>query len=247
MPRRIMGETGYYHVTTRTAGQIALFESDADREVYLRLMRKTSAETGMRIIAWVLMSDHVHYVLDCGEKADALSRFMHNVDRGYARYFNDRTGRVGHLFQGNYWSKPIADDSQLIATVHYVHMNPEVAGIAPMREYRWSSYQEYAGKHWVVDTDTILSIFGSFEAFDSYVGSPDDVVRQTAHVRFSDEDVLALAMKHAGCSSSADLRACSGDDRIRVVRMLGNEGVSARQIARTLGIGASSAARILRS
>ena len=137
---------------------------------------------------------------------------MSKVNWSYSKYFNARTGREGTLFQGGFWSKPIADDAQLIATVYYVHMNPETAGIAPMREYHWSSYQEYAGTHWVVDTSVLLGYFGSFEAFDAYEGSPRDVVwdatRLDNDTRLQDEDALALAMRLAGVENLQ--RASSG-------------------------------------
>ena len=39
MARRKLSESGYYHVTSRSAGQIALFEDDNDRRAYLRLVK----------------------------------------------------------------------------------------------------------------------------------------------------------------------------------------------------------------
>ena len=246
MAQRIAGETGYYHAVTRTAGQIALFEDDDDRRTYLRIMRSARDETDVSIIAWVLMTDHVHLVLDSHQSIDALRRFMYLLNKTYARYFNVKTDRTGHLFQGNFWSKPISNERQLIATVYYIHQNPETAGIMPFRDYRWSSYQEYAGKHWVVDTKTVLDIFGSFEAFDAYRGSPDDVIRP-ANARRTDEEVLALALQVSSCSTSGELRTLPTGERNRVVRILHGQGIGARAISRAFGIGASTVSRIVKS
>ena len=66
MPRRTLSETGWYHITTRSAGQIALFEDDADRKKYLALMKAALNETKASLIAWVLMTDHVHLIVDFG-------------------------------------------------------------------------------------------------------------------------------------------------------------------------------------
>lgn len=246
MAKRVLSETGLYHITTRTAGKIALFEDDADRRKYLCLLKAARDSVGARVIAWVLMTDHVHLVVDFGENPDAIADFMFKLDSPYSRYFNAKTGREGTLFQGNFWSKPIANDAQLLATVYYIHMNPEAAGIAPMRAYHWSSYQEYAGTHWVVDTSTLLGMFGDFEAFDSYVGSPWDVVSDEADAKPQDGDVLARAIEIAEVNNSGELRSLSPSRRNELIRTLHAEGLNGRMIARSLGIGAMTVSRALR-
>lgn len=244
MSRRVLSETGYYHVTSRSAGQIALFENDEDRRHYLLLLKEARDKAAVRVLAWVLMTDHVHLVIDTKDKPGSVSEFMQTINSRYTRYFNAKTGRTGTLFQGRYWSKPITSDSQLVATVYYVHMNPEVAGIASMRSYHWSSYQEYLGRHWVVDTGTILGLFGSFEAFDAYEGSPRDVVAKGSGNR--DEAILEMAMRVAGVSSSDELRSLTVKRRSDTIRQLARKGASTREISRVFGIGASTVSRITR-
>ena len=199
-----------------------------------------------RIIAWVLMTDHVHLIVDFGENPQNISAFMHSIDHPYSCYFNAKTGRSGTLFQGVFWSKPLIDDSQLIATTYYVHMNPENACIAPMREYRWSSYREYAGLQWAVDTSTVLELFGSFEAFDAYEGSSKDVVCRASFMVPQDGDVLARAMTLAGVKTSDELRVLQKRQRDELIRKLASEGISARKIARSFGIGHATVSRIIK-
>ena len=109
-------------------------------------------------------------------------------------------------------------------------MNPETAGIAPMREYHWSSYQEYAGTHWVVDTSVLLGYFGSFDN----------------DTRLQDEDALALAMRLAGVKTSSELRGINRPKRDEIIHLMSNHGVSGKTIARTWGLGTSTVSRILR-
>lgn len=245
MAQRTLSETGWYHVTTRSAGQIALFEDDADRKKYLSLLKAAHEQTGARIIAWVLMTDHVHLVVALDDATTKISNFMFQINSRYSRYFNAKTERSGTLFQGEFWSKPIVSDEQLVATVHYVHMNPEYAGLAPMREYRWSSYREYAGIRWITDTSAILDLFGSFDAFDAYEGSPRDVVRRTSNRHLQDGDVLNLATTLAGVQTSNELRTLPIDKRDDLIWTLALRGASTRKIARTLGIGHATVSRIL--
>ena len=250
MPRRGLSESGYYHIVVRSAGKVALFEDDADRRCYLRLLKDARDKTGAHVIAWVLMTNHVHLVVDFGELPSSISDFMFSIDLPYSKYFNARTGREGTLFQGSFWSKPITDDAQLVATVFYVHMNPEAAGIASMRDYRWSSYQEYAGTHWVVDTSVLLEYFGGFDAFDAYEGSPRDVVWDVTRLdydeRLQDEDALALAKSLAGVKTSGELREVTRSRRDDIIRLMSSRGVSGKTIARTWRLGTSTISRILR-
>lgn len=246
MAKRTMSETGLYHITARAAGKIALFEDDNDRRKYLRLLKAARDSTEARVVAWVLMTDHIHLVVDFGEHPGAIADFMFQIDSPYSRYFNAKTGREGTLFQGNFWSKPIANDAQLMATVYYVHMNPEAAGIAPMREYHWSSYQEYAGTHWVVDTSMLLEMFGSFDAFDSYVGSPWNVVSDEISAKPQDGDVLARAIELADVDNSSELRSLPPARRNELIRILHSEGLNGKMIARSLGIGTMTVSRALR-
>ena len=51
MPRRSLSESGYYHVVVRSAGKVALFEDDADRRCYLRLLKEAREKTGARIMS----------------------------------------------------------------------------------------------------------------------------------------------------------------------------------------------------
>lgn len=246
MARRVASESGYYHVVTRSAGQIALFEDDGDRRKYLKLLKAARDAAGVRIIAWVLMTDHVHLVVDCGETPSAVSDFMASLNCAYSKYFNAKTGRTGTLFQGKFWSKPIRNDAQLVATVYYIHMNPQAAGIAPMRAYHWSSYQEYAGTHWVVDTSTLLDYFGGFRAFDTYEGARENVVCEPKEDDLQDADVLAYALGLAGVKTSNELRTLPRKRRDELIRTLHSRGVRGKVIARTFGVGAATVSRVLR-
>lgn len=127
-------------------------------------------------------------------------------------------------------------------------MNPEVAGIARMRTYHWSSYQEYAGMHWVVDTTTVLGLFSSFEAFDAYTGSDRDVVSRTNKPgKNQDGDVLNRALELSGLMTSSELRSLPKPKRNELINLLAAEGVSIRKLARTFGIGASTVSRVLKA
>lgn len=61
---RTLSETGLYHVTQRGTAHGLIFESDDDRRQFLRIIKKYRDELGFRVLAWCLMDDHIHLVLD---------------------------------------------------------------------------------------------------------------------------------------------------------------------------------------
>ena len=239
---REVSATGIYHVTVRSVGKMTLFEDDDDRRYFLRLLKKYQRELGVIIHAWVLMDDHVHLVLNVGE-GEVPSAFMKRVDVAYAMHFNERTKHTGHVFQGDYGSKPITTNEQLMATVDYIHRNPERAGISAMETYRWSSFQEYAGKLWVVDTSLVLALFGSVEAMVIFHARSVDVVR-TRRV-MTDPEVLKICLEMAGAKTSGELRSAGATERDTLIRRLSERGVNGKQISRVLGVGTATVSRVL--
>lgn len=133
--------TGFYHVCARGVGKQLIFEGDEDRWEFLELMRECCREAGVTVIAWCLMGNHVHLVL--ADYEDAMSAAMHRLLLTYARRFNKRTGRTGHLFQNRFDRRSLDTDRYLMAAIRYVHANPQEAGIALIERYPWSSFAEY--------------------------------------------------------------------------------------------------------
>jgi REP element-mobilizing transposase RayT len=134
-----------YHVICRGNQRQVIFRSDADRKFYLERLEKYRQRYGFSVYAYVLMSNHVHLLIETGKVF--LSKIMHGLQFTYTGYYNKRYGKVGHLFQGRY--KAILCDRQayLLALVRYLHLNPGRlrSPVDPWR-YRWSSHTAYLGK-----------------------------------------------------------------------------------------------------
>src|SRR3989338_6010554 len=70
-------------------------------------------ETQIKILAYCLMNNHFHFLLKQLTK-NGISRFMANLQNGYAKYFNIKTRRAGPLFQSIFKAVRIATDEQLL-------------------------------------------------------------------------------------------------------------------------------------
>lgn len=151
---RVQYEGAIYHVTIRGNERRDIFADDADRERFLDRLAEKTTDHGIRLYLFVLMSNHVHLVLETPE--GNLSRFMHSVQTAHSVYYNLRHNRSGHFWQGRYGAKLVAGDDYLLKLSRYVHLNPVFVGrlkglgvrerIEYLRRYRWSTYPSYIGK-----------------------------------------------------------------------------------------------------
>ena len=138
----------------------------------------------VKIHGWCFMKDHYHLLVS--ELTEGgLVKFMTKINVGYAKYYNERYERHGHLFQGKTKKIRIEHEAHFLYILHYLHLNPldYLSGTQEWRErdkstiknaqkalgyldtYRWSSYLDYCGKK---NFSSILSkdLFG--DAFGNY-------------------------------------------------------------------------------
>lgn len=146
MPRkpRLHVDGAVYHVMLRgNAGQ-AIFADDADRLRWEALLAEGVARYGHRVLAYCWMGNHAHLCLRVAEAP--VSRIMQQLTFRYARAFNRRRRRVGHVFQGRFRALLVGDDAYRLALLRYIHRNPVVAGLErDPRRYRWSSHGALSG------------------------------------------------------------------------------------------------------
>jgi len=147
-----------YHVMLRGNGGNAVFACDQDRYRFYLLLQQAIERYCCRVFAFCLMDNHVHLAVQVGDIP--LSRFMQNLSGRYTRWFNWRTKKTGHLFQGRYKAIVVEEDSYLLQLVAYLHLNPVRAGMVQAPEdYRWSSHRAYLGRETIpwLSCEVVLS------------------------------------------------------------------------------------------
>ena len=202
MYREVPLATGeYYHVLGRGNNKQEIFTDEYDytrflfsvlffqygvtvhnlaREVHRFVKSRTlfeqvavSGKEKVSILAFTFMPNHYHLIVR--QNADgAVSAYMQRLLNGYAKYFNTRHERSGHLFQGPFKSVHVSSNEQLLYLSTYLHKNPrELAGWSRrLASYPWSSYQDYIRENrWggALDTKTILDQFKSSGEYQSFV------------------------------------------------------------------------------
>jgi REP element-mobilizing transposase RayT len=162
-PLRVILAGAWYHVVARGVERRRIFSDVKCFRRFEELLGELSERFGARVLSYVLMSNHYH--LQLASPQGNLSRALQWLNVSYAVWFNQRSRRVGPLFQGRF--KAVVHDPQESGwLIHeYIHLNPvrlkrfgagKTDPTWPSEEqfremskeletYRWSSFRAYAG------------------------------------------------------------------------------------------------------
>ncbi len=144
MPRqaRLDAPGTLQHVMIRGAQGESIFREDNDRQNFLSRLAQISEDTKARIVAWTLMSNHVHILMFSGPQG--IAKFMRRLLTGYAVWYNRKYHRTSHLFQDRYKSIVCEEEPYLLELVRYIHLNALRAGMVKSMEeldrYPWSGH-----------------------------------------------------------------------------------------------------------
>ena len=131
MPRkpRVQVAGGLVHIYSRGVNRRTIFLDDLDRELYLALLGGVCRRQGWRCLAYCLMPNHVHVLVETPEPN--LSDGVQRLHSAYARAFNERHVRWGHLFGDRFRDRGVLTEHQVARVAAYIAMNPVKAGLAP--------------------------------------------------------------------------------------------------------------------
>ena len=220
-------------------------------------MRECCREEGVTVIAWCLMGNHVHLVL--ADYEDRMSAAMHRLLLTYARRFNKRTRRTGHLFQNRFDRRSLDTDWQVMEAIRSVHADPQEAGVSLIERYPWSSFAEhlcaYDGDAADVargfsDPSCVLELFGSAEGFIAYsLSTPDGSKPALCDMKETEWERHAFADKMAKSLGVPlnELKTVAPSRRDRIIFALHDGGYTVREVERYTGISKSTVSRIVRA
>jgi len=137
MPRiaRIVAAGYPHHITQRGNYRQKIFADDADRRKYLSLLKEESKRYHLNILAYCLMSNHVHFMV-IPQREDSMGKVFKYTNMKYSQYYNNKMKVSGHLFQGRFFSC-VLDERHMIACARYIERNPLRANLV-RKPYLWS-------------------------------------------------------------------------------------------------------------
>ena len=146
MPRfaRFHVTGGLFHVISRFHDRRFYLDIDGARRKYLELLGKAAETHDSRVIAYCLMSSHVHLVLQLGN--DSLGSFTKRIHAPFGNWVNAQRGGLGTVLADRPKSVLVDSETYGMELIRYVHNNPVRAGLAARAsESSWSSHRAYLG------------------------------------------------------------------------------------------------------
>jgi len=176
MPRKKRyQEPGRYHIINRGVERRLIYLEPEDYEFFLDLLLKLTKEYEIIVHAFCLMTNHYHLLLET--KQNNLSKAIQFINDKYAKYFNKKYRRSGHLWQGRYKSYPLFDDIHFWIIAKYIERNPIKADMVKQVElYKYQSLFQWKYKHKYYELLNNSMIFDmTYAEYTDYVSSEMDI------------------------------------------------------------------------
>ncbi len=114
-----------YHITSVTYDRKPFFSDLYSGRCFIKAMMN---EEKVDSLAYVLMPDHFHWLLRCGEKGD-ICESISRVKSVSAHKINKHLGRSGKLWQDSFYDHAIRKEEDIVHVARYIVANPIRAGL----------------------------------------------------------------------------------------------------------------------
>jgi putative transposase len=143
---------------------------DESKKIFLNLLAEMSKKMKIRVLAYCLMDNHYHLVIQ--NSSGRMADFFKLLNGEYGIDYRRRHGGCGYVFHGRYKSTLIQDEGYLLMAISYVLGNPVRARLAnDFLEYPWSSTTDYFKKDattWL-DGKLVEALYGTAEKMREHV------------------------------------------------------------------------------
>ena len=243
-PREI-SSLDIYHVVYRGVNKQRIFEDDDDYGKFLAVLRKYEPICGYKLIAYCLMSNHIHLLITPGKIP--LARIFQRVIPSFVYWYNKKYERVGSLFQSRFKSRPINSSSQLLTVIRYIHQNPVKAAICSHpKQYQYSSYKDYYTND-LIDNSIVRSLVTDEFFFSFNCAENDDhcLDIDDERPRLNDDRAAKIMKRLAGCGNATEFQELDTEIRNDVLYDMWIAGISVSQANRITGISYGVIRRII--
>lgn len=136
-------KTCFFHNMTQGINKEYIFQNNKCKEKYIKLIKDNAQEFKIQIIAYVIMDNHTHLLIQT-EEINNMSLYMKKINEKYAMYYNYINNRVGVVFRNRYKTQPIYNQKQLINCIKYIFNNPVRAKmVLNPEDYIYSNSKEF--------------------------------------------------------------------------------------------------------
>lgn len=130
----------FYHLCTEGLEQVTLLKDDEDYKAAWNYIALSSWRTGVELVAFVIMSNHIHELIICRDREQAV-KSVQLFKQQLSKYLRNKYGMSKVLHRTGYSISQIDSPQYLRNCIAYIFRNPVSAKICAKPEaYKWSSY-----------------------------------------------------------------------------------------------------------
>ena len=117
------------HAQLRGFNRKPIFLDDKDHREFQatlrRMINRTPADDRPKLLATAQMRNHQHVFTQNRNDGRATARVLTATKISYARYFNDRYGESGRVFEAPFKARLVQGGEDIINVITYIHLNPD--------------------------------------------------------------------------------------------------------------------------
>ncbi len=155
---------GYaYHLTYRCHDRKFLLRCRLDRIEYCTRLRNAVRKHRISLFGFCVTCNHVHLLGMC-DRLSNLSRFMQQLEGGFADYYNLRKHRSGAFWGERFHCTMIDGGDHLWNCLRYIDLNMVRAGVVRHpNEWAWCGFHELVGRrqrYRLLDIERLVELLG---------------------------------------------------------------------------------------
>lgn len=148
--RRYFKEGNTYFLTHVTYGRQPILIDHID--ILRKSIDKHRNESNFKLIAWVVLPDHWHCLIDptIYDLADLMKRIKLSFAMSYVKRIGETSGRT---WQNRYWDHIIRNQEDMNNHLNYIHFNPVKHGyVTAAKDWAHSSFRDFVDAgHYHID------------------------------------------------------------------------------------------------
>ncbi len=183
-----------YHILSRAIGSELLFQEEENYRYFLLKMEDHLLKV-CKIWAYCLIPNHFHLLVEIKDEieirlefervkvgrafhpelvSDFIMERFSNWLNSYTKAFNKKYSRKGGLFMNYLRRVEINRDSQLSATIFYIHKNPVHHGLVQsISDWKWSSFKIHLSDEYTyLERGLVIAWFGNNAEYVEFHNQP---------------------------------------------------------------------------
>jgi putative transposase len=144
--RRYYQPESIVFITSITRLRFPYLKGHENLTLYWNTLHAVKEICPFKILAYVILPDHFHWLLDMTETDGDFSKILHSFKRNYTWNYKKKMGidQSISLWQQRFWDHVIRDEFDLERHFNYIHWNPVKHGYVDEPEI----WDESSFRHW---------------------------------------------------------------------------------------------------